>query len=81
MSRFCLRNLDQEHGEDYLLSKVELRGRQFDNASYSAITCSSPPELMPAGQEGFSHEIIKYRNGNSESSVICQYVCQSVLFV
>ena len=22
-----------------------------------------------------------YRNGNSESSVICQYVCQSVLFV
>ena len=28
-----------------------------------------------------SHEIIKYRNGNSESSVICQYVCQSVLFV
>ena len=28
-----------------------------------------------------AHEIIKYRNGNSESSVICQYVCQSVLFV
>ena len=27
------------------------------------------------------HEIIKYRNGNSESSVICQYVCQLVLFV
>ena len=22
-----------------------------------------------------------YRNGNSESSMICQYVCQSVLFV
>ena len=28
-----------------------------------------------------NHEIIEYRNGNSESSVICQYVCQSVLFV
>ena len=29
----------------------------------------------------WNHEIIKYRNGNSESSVICRYVCQSVLFV
>ena len=27
------------------------------------------------------HEIIKYRNGNSESSVIYQYIGQSVLFV
>ena len=52
-SRFCLRNLDQEHEEDYLLSRVEQRGRRSDNASYSAITCSLPPELMPAGQEVF----------------------------
>ena len=32
-------------------------------------------------QVNYNHEIINYRNGNSESSVICQYVCQSVLFV